>query len=50
MKARYIMNDTMKGMLIVLVVLYVISPIDLCPGPVDDLIVVLLGVATNKKS
>ena len=50
MKARYIMNDTMKGMLIVLVVLYVISPIDLCPGPVDDLIVVLLGMAANKKS
>ena len=50
MKARYIMNDTMKGMLIVLVVLYVISPIDFCPGPVDDLIVVLLGVAANKKS
>ena len=44
------MNDTMKGMLIVLVVLYVISPIDFCPGPVDDLIVVLLGVAANKKS
>ena len=44
------MNDTMKGMLIVLVVLYVISPIDLCPGPVDDLIVVLLGMAANKKS
>lgn len=44
------MNDVGKGMLIVLVVLYIISPIDLMAGPVDDVIVLLLGVAAAKKS
>lgn len=44
------MNDIGKGMLIVLVVLYIISPIDLMAGPVDDVIVLLLGLAAAKKS
>ncbi len=43
------MNDVMKGMLIVLVIIYVISPIDFVPGPVDDFIVILLGLASQKK-
>lgn len=42
------MNDIMKGMLIVLVILYVVSPLDLCPGPIDDIVVVLLALAANK--
>ena len=42
------MNSLMKGMLIVLVLLYAISPIDLVPGPVDDIIVILLGVAATR--
>ena len=44
-----IMNDVMKGMLIILVIIYVISPIDFVPGPVDDFIVILLGLASQKK-
>lgn len=48
-KVRYTMDDLKKGMLIILVLLYIISPIDVCPGsPVDDIIVLLLGVAANK--
>ena len=43
------MDDIMKGMLIVLIVLYVISPIDACPGPVDDVIVCLLAMGASKK-
>ena len=42
------MSDLMKVMLVGLIVLYVISPMDACPGPIDDIIVVLLGVAANK--
>lgn len=42
------MDDVKKGMLMILVLLYIISPIDLCPGPVDDVIVLLLGIAANK--
>lgn len=40
-------NGVLKGMLIALVVLYVISPLDLCPGAVDDLLMVLLTAAVN---
>ncbi len=43
------MNGTMKGMILVLLVLYVLSPIDICPGPIDDIIVVLLGLAAYKR-
>ena len=43
------MNGIAKGMLLVLVILYVISPIDLCPGPIDDLIVILMGAAARKQ-
>lgn len=38
------MNDTMKGMLLVLLLIYVISPVDLCPGPVDDIILLLCAI------
>ena len=43
------MNGVMKGMLIMLVIIYVISPVDFVPGPVDDIIVVLLGLAAQKR-
>lgn len=42
------MNDVAKGMMIILVILYVLSPIDACPGPIDDLIVILIGIAAAK--
>lgn len=43
------MNDVMKGIMIALIILYVISPIDFVPGPVDDFIIVLLGIASRKQ-
>ena len=42
------MNGVMKGMIIVLMIMYIVSPIDACPGPVDDLIVLLIGLAATK--
>ena len=42
------MSDVGKGMLLVLVILYVVSPIDACPGPIDDIIVLLIGLAAQK--
>lgn len=30
------MSDIGKGMLIIMVILYIVSPIDFAPGPVDD--------------
>ena len=43
------MNNSMKGLLLVLMILYVISPVDLCPGPIDDLLVMLIGSAARRQ-
>ncbi len=43
------MNQFAKGMLVVLVIFYIVSPLDLAPGPVDDAIVLLLGMAASKR-
>ena len=42
------MSDFVKGMILVLIVIYIVSPVDMCPGPIDDLIVLLLGIASRK--
>ena len=42
------MNGVVKGMLFVLLIVYMVSPVDLCPGPVDDLIMLLLYAAGSK--
>ena len=34
------MEGIIKMVLLVLIVIYVLSPVDLCPGPIDDIIVV----------
>lgn len=39
----------LKSVILILVIVYMISPIDVCPGPVDDLIVLLMGLAAQKK-
>ena len=43
------MNDLMKGLVIMAVVMYIVSPIDAAPGPIDDIIVLLLGLASRKQ-
>lgn len=42
------MNGVMKGILIAVVLLYIVSPVDLCPGPIDDIIVFLVALASHK--
>ena len=49
-KRRYSeMNEVMKGMILVLMILYIVSPIDACPGPIDDLIILFIGLAARKQ-
>ena len=43
------MNIFGKILLLALVIAYVISPIDLCPGPIDDIIILVLKFASKKK-
>ncbi len=42
------MSDIAKGMILVLMILYIVSPVDACPGPIDDLIVLFIGMAARK--
>ncbi len=42
-------NGGMKLLVAFLILLYVISPVDAMPGPIDDVIVVLMGFAMNRK-
>ncbi len=41
------MNGVLKGMLLVLLIIYIVSPVDLCPGPVDDVILLLCAAGTG---
>ena len=41
-------NKVLKVMLIALLAVYVISPVDLVPGPVDDLLLILFSAVMNQ--
>lgn len=43
------MNGLMKGLVIMAILMYIVSPIDVAPGPIDDFIVLLLGLAYRKQ-
>lgn len=38
------MSGVLKGMLVILLIIYIVSPLDLCPGPVDDIILLLCAI------
>ena len=42
------MSSAIKGMFIILAIIYIISPLDAAPGPIDDVIVALVGLAALK--
>jgi len=43
------MNGFMKGLVLMAILMYVFSPVDLAPGPIDDIIVLVLGLASRKQ-
>ena len=43
------MNNVIKGLVIMAVLVYMVSPVDVAPGPIDDIIVLLLGMASRKR-
>lgn len=43
------MSNLMKGLVIMAILMYIVSPVDAMPGPIDDIIVLLLGIASQKK-
>ena len=42
-------NKIIKWLVLAILVVYVVSPADLLPGPVDDVIAILLDLAANKR-
>lgn len=43
------MKDTViKLFILFAVIIYVISPLDIAPGPIDDIILVLMGIGSQK--
>lgn len=42
------MNGATKAMLILFLIIYVFSPLDAFPGPVDDLFVAMLAISALK--
>ena len=42
------MNNSTKVLFLTMAVLYIISPIDGCPGPLDDIIVMILTYIVNR--
>lgn len=42
-------NSTLKTLVLLGVILYVVSPVDALPGPVDDLIAIVAGIIARRK-
>ena len=43
------MKSTLRVLVLVFMVVYIVSPIDGFPGPIDDVIVAVAGVITARK-
>jgi hypothetical protein len=43
-------NGFVKGMLFALLIVYVISPADFLPGPIDDALAILIYYIANKQN
>jgi uncharacterized membrane protein YkvA (DUF1232 family) len=43
------MDGKFKFLLLVALILYVVSPVDLVPGPIDDIILCLAYVVTRRR-
>lgn len=42
-------NSTLKTLVLLGVILYVVSPVDALPDPVDDLIAIVAGIIARRK-
>ncbi|MDO5138491.1 MAG: hypothetical protein Q4D71_08555 [Oscillospiraceae bacterium] len=43
------MNSGLKILLLIALLMYVISPVDCVPGPVDDMILILVYAVMNRR-
>lgn len=42
-------NNILKTLILLFVLLYVVSPVDAVPGPIDDVIVSIIGYISSRK-
>lgn len=42
------MNDFWRALILVAMIVYLVAPIDGAPGPIDDVIILLIGAAARK--
>ena len=42
------MSEFIKVIIMIIMIIYIFSPIDACPGPIDDLLVLIIGLAARK--
>ena len=43
------MNNFIKGMILTMMIIYIVYPVDVCPGPIDDVLIFVIGLAAQKK-
>ncbi|MDO4990763.1 MAG: hypothetical protein Q4E45_09695 [Eubacteriales bacterium] len=43
------MDDFMRAAILIFMILYLVSPIDACPGPLDDAVIILIGMALRRQ-
>ncbi len=43
------MNEFIRRFIIIFIVIYVFCPLDLHPGPVDDILISVLGILVHSK-
>ena len=43
------MDDFMRAAILIFMIIYLVSPIDGCPGPLDDALVILIGMALRRQ-
>ncbi len=42
-------NGLLKALLAGLLIMYVVSPLDLAPGPIDDILLILFNIAMSSR-
>lgn len=43
------MDDFMRAAILIFMILYLVLPIDACPGPIDDAVVILIRMALRRQ-
>ena len=42
-------NETKKMLILIGMIVYILSPVDCLPGPVDDIIIAIAGIITSRR-